>query len=77
VIKILTDKDVGRWVYYVPNHAKKDKSQWERGRIKSFNNTNKIAFVVYKANDNWEGDHWKDYTAPATNYEDLEFSHEN
>lgn len=71
MITELTDADVGRWIYYVPNHARDDMTQWERGKIKSFNNENQHAFVVYNANDNWDGDHWKDYTAASTRYDDL------
>lgn len=70
-IKDLTQSDVGRWVFYKPHHAKDDKSQWERGKIKSWNDTN--VFVVYNANDNWDGDHWKDYTGASTNPDDLDF----
>lgn len=73
MIELLTDDDIGKWVWYIPNHSKDDKSQWERGKIKSFNNENQRAWVVYNANDNWDGDHWKDYTGAATGYDDLEF----
>ena len=67
-IKDLTDNDVGRWVIYRSNGGDKV----ERGKIKSWNDTN--VFVVYNANNNWDLDHWKDYTAPATRPEDLEFA---
>jgi len=67
--KIITlkEEDTGKWVYY-----KKE----ERGKIKSFNNDSKTAWVVYKCNNNWDLDHWKDYTACATNYSDLSFKKE-
>lgn len=71
---VLEDSAIGRWVWYVPNHAKDDKSQWERGKIKSFRNNDQHAFVVYNANDNWDGDHWMDYTAASTRYDDLRFA---
>ena len=61
----LTDADIGKWVTYAP------KRENERGKIKSFSNENRIAFVVYKANGNWDMDHWKDYTAQSTQYDDL------
>jgi len=63
----LTDKDIGRWVIYKPSLKN------QTGKIKSFNNETKVAFVVYKANNNWDLDHWKDYTAQATKYQDLYF----
>ena len=70
-IKELTNEDIGQWFTYVPSHAPEDKSQWETGKLKSFNNETQTAFIVYAANDNWDGDHWKDYTAQSTRYDDL------
>lgn len=64
----LSDKDIGSWVTYKPNLEN------ERGRILRFDNDKKIAWVVYKANNNWDADHWKDCTAAATNYRDLYIS---
>ena len=64
--KELTEKDIGRWVVYTDGAGDE-----ERGRIKSFNNERQVAWVVYKANNNWDGEHWKDYTAASTNYSDL------
>jgi hypothetical protein len=52
----LTAADIGRWVVYLPTRA--------RGRIKGWND--RFVFVVYRADDNWE-----DYTAAATEPEDL------
>lgn len=69
----LEESDIGRWVWYVPSHAKDDRSQWERGKVKSFKSETRHAFVVYNANDNWDDDHWKDYTAASTRYDDLRF----
>lgn len=74
-ISQLTQDDVGKWVHYIPGHAKNDTSQWENGKIKSWNDSG--VFVVYSANDNWDADHWKDYTAAHTNPEDLEFGYIN
>jgi hypothetical protein len=68
----LIERDIGRWVTYEGAAGER-----ERGRIKAFNNERQVAFVVYKANNNWDGDHWKDYTAAATSYRDiLEFKEE-
>lgn len=50
----------------------KEETRW--GKIKSFRNESRVAFVVYNANNNWDGDHWKDYTAAATNYDRLSFT---
>jgi len=68
MIKALTKKDLGQWVYY-----RKGSLEEERGKIKSFSDLSGTAFVVYKANGNWDLDHWKDYTAAATSYKDLTF----
>lgn len=65
-ITSLTQEDVGRWVTYTASDG-----HTETGKLKSWNDT--YIFVVYNANDNWDGDHWKDYTAAATRPEDLEF----
>lgn len=67
-ITVLTEQDIGKWVVYKPELEN------EIGKIKSFNNERQIAFVVYKANNNWDGDHWKDYTASSTSYNDLAFT---
>jgi len=64
-VKQLTKEDEGRWVIYT--------GTGEKGRIKSFSNERRIAWVVYKCNKNWDADHWKDYTAESTNYSDLVF----
>ena len=65
-ISKLTDADVGKWVVYTDGIGDQ-----EQGKLKSWNEEN--IFVVYHANENWDGDHWKDYTAAATRPEDLEF----
>lgn len=59
---ILNKEDIGKWATY---------KNGERGKIKSFNNDLQVAFIVYKCNNNWDLDHWKDYTAEATNYYDI------
>ena len=64
-VEKLTTKDIGKWVTYKPELEN------ERGKILSFNNERQVAWVVYNANNNWDADHWKDYTAACTNYEDL------
>lgn len=64
----LTEKDIGRWVTYTAQGS----GTQERGRIKDFSNEQQVAWVVYHANENWDGEHWKDYTAACTRYEDLD-----
>lgn len=59
-ISKLTDKDVGRWVIYLPKN--------EIGRIKSWNET--FIFVVYHCDGNWSN--YQIYTV-STNPRDLEF----
>lgn len=60
----LTESDIGRWVVYKPSFGKE-----ERGRIKSWNDT--YVFVVYKCDNQW--DRFQDFTACATNPDDLMF----
>jgi len=67
-INLLTEKDIGRWIIYKSTGGDKV----ERGRLKSWNKW--FIFAVYNANGNWDADHWKDYTAAATNPEDLSWS---
>lgn len=62
----LTDKDIGREVIY----RRFDNNKWkESGRIKSWND--KWVFVVYHCDDQW--DNYQDYTAAATDPNDLKF----
>lgn len=72
-INKLTDKDVGRWVIYTAGDG-----HTERGKIKRFSVEYNLIYVVYGvaygANDSWDLDHWKDYTAAATEPTDLEFA---
>ncbi len=63
-IKKLTEKDRGRWVKYTAQHGAE-----EFGRIKSWNE--KYVFVVYKCDNQW--DRYSDFTAAATDPEDLTF----
>jgi hypothetical protein len=63
MIKELHNEDLGKWIIYTPNN--------ERGKIKTFDNKNKVAWIVYRCNNNWDLDHWKDYTAEGTNYKDI------
>ena len=63
-IKKLTEKDVGRYVFY-----RKVSTLQEMGKIKNWND--KFIFVVYKCNNEW--DRFQDFTAQATNPEDLFF----
>ena len=68
MIKLLTIKDVGRWVEYTPSHGGS-----EVGRIKSWND--KWIFVVYNCANQWKD--YKNYTAAATLPEDLTLLDEN
>lgn len=63
---IFTEEDIGKWFTYIDGVGSE-----EKGRLKSFNNDTQTAFIVYKANENWDGDHWKDYTAQGTSYSDI------
>jgi len=62
----LTQDDLGRWVTYTAGHGGTN-----RGKIKTFDNELKLAWVVYHCNQEWDDDRWKNYTAAATKYEDL------
>jgi len=64
-MRLLLDNDIGKWVVYKPDREN------ERGKIKSYNNETQIAWVVYKCNNNWDSDRWKNYTGQSTKYEDL------
>jgi len=68
-INELTKDDVGRWVIYTAGDGHK-----ERGKVKTWSADYKLIYVVYNANNNWDGDHWQDYTAAATEPSDLEFA---
>lgn len=67
-IKKLNEDSYGRWVEY----TSKGGDKIERGRIKSWNE--KYIFVVYACNDEWE--RFYDFTAAATDPEDLKFIEE-
>ena len=58
----LKKEDIGKWVLYDDGFKK------EEGRIKSWNS--KFVFVVYKCAGQW--DEFKNYTACATNPEDIQ-----
>ena len=61
------EKDIGKRVTYSPEFG--EKKCW---KLKSYNNEKRVAFVVYNCNDNRDADHWKDYTAQGTSYDDIE-----
>ena len=63
-ISDLKNEDHGRWVVYEGHGDFK-----EKGRIKSWNNN--FIFVVYKCANEW--DRFQEYTACATDPEDLSF----
>ena len=60
----LKESDIGQWVQYESYNR-----NIEQGRIKSWNET--FIFVVYKCNNEW--DRFQDFTAQATNPNDLAF----
>lgn len=62
-VKHLNDTDIGKWFTYVDFAGNE-----EKGKLKDYNNEMQVAWIVYKANNNWDLDHWKDYTAEATDY---------
>ena len=64
IINNLKKEDIGRKVIYTDNIGQK-----EYGRIKSW--TENWVFVVYNCADDW--DNYQNYTAAATDQNDLEF----
>ena len=66
-VEKLYNSNLGCWLVYKPELEN------EKGKLLRYDNEKKIAWVVYKCNNNWDLDHWKDYTAEATKYEDLFF----
>ena len=62
-LKTLKETDKGRWVKYNRPYCH------QRGRIKSWND--RWIFVVYNCADEW--DDYQDYTAAATEPNDLRF----
>jgi hypothetical protein len=63
-IENLKPDDKGRWVKY-----ERYRCETEIGRIKSWNA--EVIFAVYKCDDQW--DRFEDFTAQATDPEDLKF----
>ena len=63
-IENLREEDIGRWVTYTTGHG-----TTERGRIKSWNDM--FIFVVYNCDGEWKN--YQDYTAAATDPNDLTF----
>lgn len=57
--------EIGEWVTYIP-FKKCHKSLYEHGKVKSICDDPDYLFVVYHCNNNWDLDHWKDYTAQRT-----------
>lgn len=70
MINSLMYTDCGKWVVFTDGEGNK-----ETGRIKSYDNVSKTAWVVYKADGHLgKDDHsWKDYTSAKTNYSNLAF----
>lgn len=55
-------EDIGRIVTYVPDHGPE-----ERGRIRSYDNVKRIAFIVYRPEDEM----WVYKTAQSTDYDHI------
>lgn len=66
MIQSLVKADIGKWVVYTGGAGEQ-----EAGRIKSSDNKNQRAWVVYACAGEW--DNYQDYTGAATQYGDLEF----
>lgn len=64
MITNLNRRDIGRWIYYMGLAGER-----EGGKIKSFNNESRTAWVVFKCDGNW--DHYETYTGESVNYDDL------
>lgn len=61
-INLLYPEDIGKFVYYT-YHTK------ERGKIKSYDNQRRVAWVVFLCDENWEN--FSDYTANMCDYKNL------
>lgn len=65
------DIKIGIKVHYIPYKGCTDK-EYQNGKIKCFcNDTTDYVFVVYHCNNNWDLDHWKDYTGQRTAVSDI------
>ncbi len=60
----LSEDDIGKDVIF-----DKDTDWEERGKLKSFNNETKIAWVVYHCGDDW--DNFQNYTGQSSTYREL------
>lgn len=67
-IDILSPKDIWKKVVYKAFCVWENEEEWV---IKNFNNKRKVAFVVYKCNNDWSN--YQNYTWCPTNYCDLHF----
>lgn len=66
IINEFSESDIWKWVTYI------DVFKWnETWKLKSFDNEKQIAYIVFKCNNNWDGEDWKDYTAQSCNYSNL------
>ncbi len=71
--KKLKESDIGGWLTYI-----RFDGTGERGKLKSFNNETQTAWIVYKCDNNWNDNRWKNYTAASTKYDDIkELKEEN
>lgn len=63
-IALLTEKDIGRWVWYIPDFGGR-----EKGKLKSWNRI--YVFVVFQCDGVWNK--FCFYTAESVAPDDLEF----
>ena len=68
---MLTAEDIGKTVYYIPAHAKDKPQEWERGKVKRYDNYLAGAWVVYDGGNGSKVDHYSEYTAALTDYDKL------
>jgi len=54
--------DIGKFVYHIGRTK-------EKGKVKSYDNQRKVAWIVFLCNDNWEN--FNDYTANMCEYRDI------
>lgn len=66
MIHQITEDQVGKPIWFM-----KQTNEQEEGRIKSFNNEERVAWVVYRCAGNWPL--YEHFTAQRTQYSDLTF----
>lgn len=71
----LTHVDLGRWVEFTVPATENVESVVMKGRIKAYDNSRMVAWVVFKAEGHLEegGNTWKEYPAEKIDYSSLTF----